>query len=172
MSSRVFSFSDLRLIPELSIYSELALLYPQRDPLVNKYLGKLGFDITQAIQYIPAKHRNMQGKVVIGYRAVGIISQDREFINSPLCSTIERLIAASRSDMSLTRELAKLMGSNVQLKDDDAMEVDENYPEEWLEPDHEEVFKRIQTLEQIRDRIRGSQYNVYGALKKPYEYQE
>jgi hypothetical protein len=170
--SRVFSFSDLRLIPELSRYNEISLLSPKLDGTVNGYLAKLGFDITQAIQYIPAKHRNMQGKVVIGYRAVGTINRDREFINSPFCSTIERLIAASTYDMSLTRELAKLMGSSVQLKDDDAVEMDENYPEEWVEADFEEVQARIRTLEVLRDRIRGSMYNEYGALKRPYEYQE
>lgn len=169
--SRVFSFRDLQRIPALSSLTEIQLLAIERDDLVNQYLGQLGFDLNKAILYVPAKHRDLAGKVAIGYRAVGDIDpHDREFLNSSLCLPIERLVAASKTDLSLTRELAKLMGSTVELKDDHAVEDDDGYPDELIEEDCDSVQEEILMLENIRDMIRGSPYNEHGALKTPREY--
>lgn len=169
--SRVFSFRDLQRIPALSGLTEIQLLAIERDDLVNQYLGQLGFDLRKAVFYVPAKHRDLSGKVGIGFRAVGDIDpHDREFLNSSLCLPIERLVAASKYDLSLTRELAKLMGSTVELKDDYATEEDDGFPEELIEEDCENVREEILMLENIRDMIRGSPYNDHGALKTPLEY--
>lgn len=169
--SRVFSFRDLQRIPALSGLSEIQMLAIERDDLINQYLSTLGFDTTKAILYVPAKHRDLSGKVAVGYRAVGEIDpHNRTYLNSSVAAPIERLIAASKTDMSLTRELAKLMGSNIELKDDGATEEDDSYPPELIEEDHEEVSEEILNLENIRDMIRGSPYNEYGALKTPQEY--
>jgi hypothetical protein len=168
--SRVFSFRDLQLIPEISEYTELELLAPIRDGMVNKYLALLGFNIQAPILYVPAKHRDMQNKVGIGFRAVGEITQDREFLNSKLCSPIERLIAASYYDMSLTRELARMMGVGAEFRRDIDGE-DEDYPDSEIEPDMLQVQAEILMLKNIRDSIRGTPYNEAGALKTPGEYQ-
>lgn len=168
--SRVFSFRDLKLIPELSSLSEYQMLHPKNDAVVNKYLGQLGFNMNAAIQYIPAKHRDMQGNVGIGYRAVGEITQSRDFINSPLCSTIERLIAASLKDMSLTAELSKLLGNSVEFTTEDAIDEDDSYPPEWVEPDYKKVEEQIKEMVAYRDVVRGSAHNERGELKKPGEY--
>lgn len=169
--SRVFSFRDLQRIPALKGLTETQLLSIERDDLVNQYLAELGFDITKAILYVPAKHRDLSGKVAVGYRAVGDINQDRKWLNSSMCLPIERLIAASKTDMSLTRELAKLMGSNVDLRDDGVVEEPEDFPDELTEPDADDVAHQILILESIRDQVRGSPYNEQGALKTPQEYQ-
>src|ERR1700741_2477056 len=125
--SRVFSFRDLQRIPALSGLTETQLLAIERDDLINSYLAQLGFDTNKAILYVPAKHRDLAGKAAMGYRAVGEIDpHNRTFLNSSLCLPIERLIAASKTDMSLTRELAKLMGSNVDLRDDGVEEEPED----------------------------------------------
>lgn len=169
--SRVFSFRDLQRIPALSNLTEIQLLAIERDDLINSYLGKLGFDLNKAILYSPAKHRDLSGKVGVGFRAVGDINpNNREFLNSKLCQPIERLVAASKYDMSLTRELAKLMGSTVELKDDQAVEEDDGFPDELIEEDYDAVEAEILVLENIRDMIRGSPYNEHGALKTPSEY--
>lgn len=169
--SRVFSFRDLQRIPALSGLTEIELLSIERDDLVNHYLGQLGFDMNKAILYTPSKHRDLSGKVAIGYQVVGEIdAYDRTFLNHSLCLPIERLVAASKYDMSLTRELAKLMGSSVELRDDGAVDEDDGFPPELIEPDHVEVVAQILILENIRDTVRGSPYNEQGALKTPGEY--
>jgi hypothetical protein len=167
--SRVFSFRDLQLIPELSEYNEIELLHPSMDDLVNSFLSQLGFNIHQSVLYVPALHRDMQGNVGVGFRAVGSITTSREFLNSKLCSPIERLIAASTYDMSLTKELSKLMGSSVSLFTR-ADGEDPDFPEELVEPDCEDISNQIAMLEALRDDIRGTPYNEWGALKTPEEY--
>lgn len=169
--SRVFSFRDLRLIPALSEYNEIELLHPSMDEKMNHFLGQLGFDLDYAILYVPAKHRDMQGKVGVGFRAVGEISINRAFITSPLCSITERLIAASYTDPSLTRELCQLMGNSISFKGSEADDtLHEDWPEDLYEPDYEEVTQQIKTLEDLRDQIRGPMHNEYGSLKTPREY--
>lgn len=170
---RTFSFRDLRLIPELKQYNELYLIRPCMDRIMFGYLGQLGFDLNYPIQYIPAKHRDMQNKVGIGFRAVGQISTNRKFINSKLCSVEERLIAASYTDLSLARHLAQLLGSSTALNSVvDIQEDDPDFPPELIEPDYESVAAQILRLEKIRDEVRGNPYNAYGSLKTPAELLE
>lgn len=168
--SRVMSFRDLQLIPELSAYTEIELLYIERDALVNKYLAQLGFNVNKPVLYVPNKHRDIQGGVGIGYRAVGEISNDRVFLNSRLCSTIERLLAASVEDISLTKELSKLMGNSAIFRSDRMDGEDEEFPDCLIEPDYEQVKAEILNLEMVRDEIRGDKYNEYGNLKTAREY--
>lgn len=173
--SRVMSFRDLRLIKELSAYNEIELLHPSMDDRVNFYLERLGFDTDYAILYVPNKHRDMQGKVGVGFRAVGEISINRGFVNSPLCSTIERLIAASYQDPSLAREMAKMLNTSVNFNmmsgvEEELIDENEEFPPELIEPDYEEVSGQLKFLENLRDQIRGPCYNEYGSLKTPAEY--
>jgi hypothetical protein len=167
--SRVFSFRDLLLIPELKGYNEIELLDPKLDPLVNKYLGQLGFDLDYPIAYEPANHRDMQGKTGVGFRAVGEISINRAWINSPLCDATERMIAAAHTDIGLARELAALMGNSITFKDAelDGTPDEKEFPESQTEPDYEEKRAEIKQLEAIRDAIRGNAYNEDGSMKLP-----
>lgn len=176
--SKVMSFRDLKLIPELSGLSEIHMIHPSNDNLVNKYLAQLGFDLDYAVVYIPAKHRDMQGKIAVGFRAVGEVSCNRNFINSPLCTIDDRLIAAGYQDISLAKEMATLGSagrSYSQLIDGECVEDDavvEDFLEEETEEDEEFVASQIAQLEEIRDRLRGSMWSDSGALKTPDEYAE
>lgn len=167
--SRVMSFRDLRLIDEVAQYNEIELLHPDRDPMMKKYLSQLGFDTDYGVLYAANKHRDMQGNVAIGFRAVGEISINRSFINSPLCSTIERIIAAGVTDQSLAQELSRMMGNSVAFISNDAdvgSEDDDEFPEDLIELDYEEVTAQIKALEAIRDIIRGSSFDDYGNVKE------
>jgi hypothetical protein len=154
--------------------NEIEMLHPDNDKAMALVLSKIGFDVEYPIQYLPSKHRDMNNKVAVGFMACGDISINRAFVNSYLCSTVERMIAASYVDPSLTRELGALMGHHVNyrsLLDDDTEWAGDEMPEDMLEPDFEEVGRQIATLAEIRDSLRGSQYNESGDLKTYAEYQ-
>lgn len=171
--SRTISFRDLKLCTSLMALSEVEMIHPSFDPVMSDILGKIGFDIDYPVVYVPSKHRDMQNKVAVGFMAVGEISLNRNFINSPLCSVTERMIAASYTDPSMTRELATLMGNRVNLKqlmDEDGEYDGEELGEEYLEPDREFVAQQIQQLADIRDALRGSMYNEAGDLRTYAEY--
>lgn len=175
--SRVVSFRDLiSTVPSLKGYTEIELLDLGMDSLVNEALDVLGFNVNKAILYVPNKHRDMAGKVGIGYRAVGEINPyNRAYLQSRVCPPIERLIAASQTDMSLCKELAKLMGTTTaDLRDTAIMDLslweESSESQEYLEEDYAQVTLEILNLEKIRDEIRGNKYNDHGALKTPEEY--
>jgi hypothetical protein len=172
--SRTVSFRDLMVCTKLAhIKNEIELLSTENDAVMADILGQVGFDTEYPITYVPVKHRDMQNKVAVGFMAVGDISINRSFINSYLCSTVERMIAASYVDPSLTRELGSLMGHHVNyrsLLDDDAEWSGEELPDEMLEPDRREVAALIKSLAELRDTIRGSMYNESGDLKTFEEY--
>jgi hypothetical protein len=174
--SRVISFRDLiSTVPWLKGYTEIELLDLGMDSEVNRALSELGYNINAAILYVPSKHRDRAGKVGVGYTAIGDIDPyNREFLNSRVCLPIERLIAASQTDMSLCKELAKLMGTTTaDLRDTAIMDTavyEEQPTTEYLEDDAEQVESEILNLCEIRDRIRGNKFNEHGALKTPREY--
>lgn len=164
--SKVISFRDLKLIPELSHYNEIELLHRNLDETVQKYLAQIGFDTDYEVQYVPSKHRDMQGKVAVGFQAVGEISINRNFINSPLCSISERIAATGYQDPSLTRELSSMMASKNDyrgLSEVDGCVEDAEFgdslvstktPKDEIEEDYEWVMQQIKQLEMVRDQIR------------------
>lgn len=169
--SRVLSFRDLKRVPTLSGLNELDMLQLANDGKINSILGQLGFNIKAPILYEPSIHRDMSGHVEMGYRAVGEINNDSEYLNSKICPIIERLIWAARKDMELAREICRLMGHSVNLATDDAIEEDNGFPDEDIEPDYEIKSQQIALLVSVRDAVRGDPYNEYGNLKTPNEYQ-
>lgn len=170
--SRVMSFRDLQLIPELSHLREIDMLSIANDQLINSFLSQLGFNTDASVFYEVAKHRDLRNNVGVGFRAVGTITQDRTFLNSRMCSPDERMVAASFTDMSLTRELAKLAGgrSHVELTDNRNLLTGETTELDYTEPDCDDVAAQIKQLEELRDFIRGNPYNEYGSLKTATEY--
>lgn len=174
--SRTISFRDLMVCEELAhIKNEIELLHPSNDDLVASVLSKIGFDIDYPVAYIPSKHRDMQNKVAVGFMAVGDISLNRDFINSPMCSVVDRMVAAAYTDPSLTKELANLTGNQVNFKalmDDEGDYAGDELDDSLLEPDYEYVSQQIKQLESIRDAIRGPMYNEAGALKTYAEYKQ
>lgn len=169
--SRVLSFRDIQRVPGLDKYTEVQLLSIERDKEVNEVLEVLGFDINQPILYVPSKHRDLAGKVAVGFRAVGQISGNDEYMNSRLCPLIEKLVWAAKRDPSLAQELFKLIGHSVNLEEE-AIEEDGEFLDEEVEPDFDDITEQIQALEELRNVIRGWPYNDQGNLKTPKEYQE
>lgn len=163
---RTLSMRDIQRIPALSGYNEIELIHPGMDETMKKWLWQIGYDTEYEIQYIPSKHRDLSGKVAIGFQVVGEISLRREFINSPMCSTTERIAATGYYDPSLTRELSSMQGSKVDYNH--LSEVDGDDEDEFggtlvlkgpdkddVEEDYEWVSLQIRQLEALRDTIRG-----------------
>lgn len=174
--SRVISFRDLMVCSQLAhIKNEVELLHISNDDLVESILSQVGFDTSYPVLYVPSKHRDMQNKVAVGFMAVGEISINRAFINSNMCSITERMIAASYTDPSLTRELARLAGNHVNYKsllEDEAEGSGEEFTDDMLEPDHDIIAAQIKLLADLRDSIRGPMHNDSGDLKTFEEYKE
>lgn len=167
--SRIFSFRDLKRIEKFASLREVDMLSIEYDDSINEALGQLGFDTRAPILYVPSLHRDLAGKVEVGYRAVGEINNDPSYLNSKLCPIIERLIWAARKDPSLARELSKMMGHSVNL-DDDAAEESKDFPDVDVSENYADIQAQIELLTEIRDSIRGNPYNEFGNLKTPAEY--
>jgi hypothetical protein len=167
--SRVFSFRDLLRIPEFSGMNEIMLLHPHMDPAVNRALGELGFSLNHAIIYEASNHRDLSGKVAVGFRAVGEIAVNHEFITSPLATITDRMIAAYNKDPGLAKELAALMGNSITFKDHDyeGEANEDDFPDCLVEADYESKTQEIRELENIRDAIRGNPYDEFGSRKLP-----
>lgn len=171
---KTLSFRDLKLAEELSHLNEIEMLSIDNDDVMLSVLKKCGFDTDYGIAYIPSKHRDMQGKIAIGFQAVGDVTLNRDIINTSVCDMTDRLVAASYQDPSRAREMAGMMGGQIRLQsllnDEDAEE--EDFPNELIEDDCDWVTTQIKQLEAIRDQIRGTMYNEAGALKTLAEYKK
>lgn len=164
--SRVFSFADLLRIDALSGFTERALLYIENDELVNHYLRKLGFNLSRPIQYLPAKHRTLDGKIVVGFRAVGDVSSNPVFLRSKLCSSAEYLVAVSKRDnalMQLMNNLSDGAGGLASIADDLPWVAADN------EPDASKIALQLELMIAERDSIRGNPYREDGSLWYPGE---
>lgn len=170
--NRVLSFRDLRLISELSKFTEIELLNPENDSMVFGYLAKLGFDMDYGIVYEPSKHRDMQGNVGVGYRVIGELDINRNVVSSYLCSMEERLAVAAYLDPSFIMEISPLLGSRIDHKSflgEDSDPVTDDTLIDYTEPDYESVSSQLDALRAIRDNIRGPIYNEAGDIKTPDE---
>lgn len=172
--NRVLSFRDLRLITELSKFTEIELLNPENDAVVNKYLAQLGFDLDYGIVYEPSKHRDMQGNVGVGYRVVGELDINRAVVGSFLCSLEERLAVAAYLDPSFIKEVAPLLGTRIDPKAlQDSADADwDDAAYDYTEPDCDMIMGQIEMLRAIRDNIRGTPYNEAGDIKAPNDAKE
>ena len=160
------------------MYNELQLLSPHMDSEVNKVLEAIGVDIEFPVEYFPAVHRDLSGKVALGFLARGDVNINRKHLTGP-CGDIETLIIASAyTDTSLTESLCEL---SVKSPDYSALVdagVIPQYPEMFLtmpssalEENWHDVEKQIEELIKVRDQIRGPAYNSSGSLKMPCEFE-
>ena len=171
--SKTVSFRDLQVCSLFKNMNEIEMLRLANDDTMKLVLGQIGFDTDYPITYEPSKHRCMRGKVDIGFRAVGEINMNSEFIDSPLCTLTERMIAAAYIDPSLTRELSNLMGMRVNFRtllENGSDSASKDLPEDMLEPDRDLVAKQIISLEELRDSIRGNMFNDRGEAKTYEQY--
>jgi hypothetical protein len=135
-------------------------------------LEALGFNTDAPVEYIPNKHRDIQGKVGIGFRAVGVIALGSEFLESRMATMEDRILATFFKDPSLARELAMMMNTGITFGDQEFLldpDADE-FPPELIEEDYESVEAQLKALEELRDSIRGPSRNDAGAPKTYKEY--
>ena len=167
------SFRDLQLCSKFSGMNEIQMLKLSNDDDMAWVLQQIGFDTQYAVSYVPLVHRDMRNTVGLGFMAVGEINMNSEFIDSPLCTLTERMIAAAYIDPSLTRELSNLMGMRVNFRtllENGSASASKDLPEDMLEPDRDLVAKQITDLEELRDSIRGNMFNDRGEAKTYEEY--
>lgn len=166
--SRVFSFRDLiRVVPQFQGKSEYDLIRPEMDEAVHDVLADLGFSMRHAITYVPALHRDLTGRVAVGFMARGALNHyARSYLSSPLCDPIELLIAAAKRDPSMAAELAKMLGGKHCLDNDCAIDKEPPYDGK-VEPDYEDNLLMIQGLTQLRDFIRGNEMLDDGTMQTP-----
>jgi hypothetical protein len=168
------SLSDVRTFPEMAKYSELELIEIKMDRFVLPYLDFLGLDMYKGFEYVANKHRNLNDEVIIGFRAIGTMRNDREFRRSKLCTPNESVQIVAGKDLSLAQDLELLTtkhknisdivyhednGSDSKVLVDYVIENDYLVMSELLDLMNEEVFKK-----------RGTSWNESGELKTYEEY--
>lgn len=172
--SKVLSFSDLKLHSSLSGYNEVEMLHINMDDTINAILAEIGFDTDYGLNYFAAKHRNLQGQILVGYLVAGEVSINRKHLTSVYADLTDVLVASSYNDPSLTKELANLSGlsrsyDNNQ-ESDDYGDGQQDMPPNQLEEDWEDIEKQIRQLEELRDIIRGPQMDESGSAKTAEQY--
>lgn len=154
------SVSDLKLIPQLSHLKELEFISPSNEQLIAPFLKVLGIDLKKRLQIIACQHRNLQGKVVVGYMFSGEVSDDPEFLNSSFATTEDRMIAAGYKDLGLAEDMAKSLTLGRDYGDSE-----DGFPPELSNPDEKKILNEISILKQMLEVIRGNQYNSDGSAK-------
>lgn len=158
---KALSFRDLKLIPELSNCSELWMLQPCMDSVIHPYLAMFGLDIEYGVTYQPNVHRDMQGKVALGFMARAEVSCNRNDINGPFMNLEDRLQAVAFLDKSLLEEMAELSGKMSDYRGDGESIIEDEpfkdmFPTEMTEVDYRDTEAMIDRLTEVCKRIRRS----------------
>jgi hypothetical protein len=167
----VLSVSDLLKLNDFAGMNEVQLIHPDNDEKVLNHARTAGMDITGGYEYSASQHKNMAGKVVVGYRLIGELTNAPSFRASPFCTSEVRTLSHLRRDVSLTQEMVKLSGgcfSYGKSVEEDA-ESDREY-ESMYEPNWQVLEQQINLLNQIAVDVRGSSMGANGGMKTFYEY--
>lgn len=175
---RNISLRDLKLADSLAHLNEVEMIHPSNDALVNSVLESIGFNTKQGVQYVASLHRDMQGKAAVGFQAIGEYNVDPKYRG--FIDTIDRVIVAGLTDISLAKDMAELMGKRYNYKNQDEEDVkknkkpndpryysdsellemgytsgDEEDEYEETEPDCELITSQINALNEIKIAVRG-----------------
>ena len=167
---RCLSLRDIKLHPKLVGLNEVQCIHPEMDVVMEQVLEELGYDVEYPVIYQASNHRDMQGKVAIGFQAIGELIINRNVVNSGMYDLFEVIATTGYSDLSLTQELAKLQNTSMKYTDFIDEETGgalapEDFPECLKEPDEEFILIQIKQLNDIRDALRGNMYKEDGSLK-------
>jgi hypothetical protein len=168
----VLSVSDLLKLNDFAGMNEVQLIHPDNDEKVLNHARTAGMDITGGYEYSASQHKNMAGKIVVGYRLIGELTNTPSFRASPFCTSEVRTLSHLRRDVSLTQEMVKLSGGcfsygkNVEEDAESDREYESMYEENW-----QVLEQQINLLNQIAKEIRGTPYGANGGLKSFYEWQ-
>lgn len=173
---RSIALADIiKNVPEFNGFTELELVKPKYDKLLVPIYSALGLDTNKPFTYYANNLRFWSGGTGVGIRAVGELKTDREFINSPMCNVIERIIISGNTDTSLMLELVNLMCHTLNFKAFfSENEEDESEHEAWppilTEPNWKDTAEQIAALEEYILNVRGTSYREDGSLKTWQEY--
>lgn len=169
----VLSCSDLLKLGDFAGMNEVSLIHPENDEKVLNHARTAGMDICGGYAYEASQHKNMFGKVVVGYRLIGELRSDAAFRSNPFYTTEVGTLSHLRRDVSLTQEMVKLSGGNfsygknVEEDAESEREYESMYEENW-----QAIECEITVLNQLAFDTRGSSYGANGGLKTFYEYME
>lgn len=164
------SAKDLLLVSSLSHFTQFDILNPANDFVVNPVLHTLGFALDRGLEYIVSYHRRLNKEACCGVVVVGEVRTDREFLLSPWCSAEDRIIAIGTYDKSLSLELSKMMGVQIDYGSKFALE-DTELKELWQEDeDISRIEMELEALEQVLKNVRGEQRRKDGSLRRPQDY--
>ena len=159
------SVTDLQLIPELSHLRMLDFVNPVNDKLIAPFLHRFGLDLDYSIVYIPCSHRNLQGKVVIGYLIAGEVRCDHEFLSSPFASAEDRIIAAGYRDLSLAEDMAASLSAVRDYQTTNGIAL----PRDQCNKDEKDILDQIKVLEDLLLLARGNPFKSDGSRKLMFE---
>ena len=102
------------------------------------------------------KHRTLDNDIHIGYRYIGTVRSDREWVNSRGCDVMERVSITSFTDVSLTKELCELMGNSVNIVDaDGSFYLEQETDRSLIVETYERDSMLIKQLDEICKQVRG-----------------
>ena len=165
--------------PAFAGMTEKMLLPIHMDKYVMPYLWLLGGDTKGSYQVLANKHRNLNNKVVTGFRYVLNSRTDYEYVHSRQCETIDRIAAVK--DPSLAYEMASLLNHSFDFASfqDGGVEIGYNnrvenirneFPQELLEDDWKETEEYLGMLGEMILEVRGTPYKEDGSVKGLVDY--
>lgn len=159
---KVFSVTDLMLIPELSHFRQIDFIKPENTEKLLPFLKILGYDVLYPIVFRPSKHRNLQNQVVISYQIIGDIELNSSFQDSVWCTAEDKIIARGYTDLTVSEDMAAIMTACRSYGDTGSH--DDGFPVDQCEPDEKEVLAQIKQLEELLLQIRGNPYRKDGSI--------
>lgn len=155
--TKAVSFRDVRHVLAHfgdDVKNEMEMLPHEMDEKIKPILFELGIDIRFPINVEAMLHRDMNDKAGIGFRYVGLMRRDRQWLQSKACSVMERISAASARDPALAREMCNLLGNHIDFSDLADYASNTIHPsmlsETWLED-----AAKIKQLQEIALLVRG-----------------
>lgn len=163
---RSISFRSVLKIPEFNSLVEFDILAPAYDDKVSPYLFALGVDTNREVGIDASKHRDLDGKVGIGYRYFGYERTDQQWLKSGYASIQARIEANNDSDLKadLYDRAAEGIGakgwismcSKAADNTDKATRRKSYYTrDDEVEEDYEECLAMIETLTRVQEDVRG-----------------
>ena len=113
MSDFSLSINDLQTLEVFSKLNEIDFCHYSTDKLVLPYLHLFGMDVDYPFELVASLHRTAYGKKHLGLRYCGSLRHDQQWLDSKLCTMMDRLSVLSFYDASFVMELIQLTGSRV-----------------------------------------------------------
>lgn len=169
--NKVISCSDLLLADSFKGWTQFDLVDLRNINAVNAVLSELGFDTNKPIFVYAANHRNMQGRVQVGYLFVGNLLPTRENINGAYATIHDTYAAYSETDEDFYKEIMALSTCSPSYSVDAAL--DDKIPErvdQEQRVEEQRILSEIKQLEEILKLARGDQRKDDGTIKCAEDY--